>query len=105
MKEYLCAVFERYYDLKRNSKELNLYNVYSIVNVVIKMSVWSINIHDDEFYESEIYDYYCKVEKELDLVDEGELVKLMTDFEKASFYLIKLDKKYLKNFIKMKYTE
>ena len=41
-----------------------------------------------------------KMEKELNLVDEGKLVSIMTGLEKACFYLFKLDKEYLKNFIK-----
>lgn len=99
IKEYLRAIFERYYDLRTTAKELNLYSVYSIVNIVIKMSVWAIKIQDYELYNNEIYNYYCKVEKELNLVDEGKLIKLMSNFEKAGFYLLKIDKRYLKDFI------
>ncbi len=98
--DYINAVFERYYDLKNNQNDLDLYNVYSIVNVVIKMSFWSIKIKDFELFDNEIYNYYCKMEKELNLVDEGKLVSIMTGLEKACFYLFKLDKEYLKNFIK-----
>lgn len=42
------------------------------------------------------------MEKELNLVDEGKLVTIMNDLEKACFYLLKLDKKYLRNFIENK---
>lgn len=99
---YISAVFERYYDLKNNYKYLDLYNVYSIVNVVIKMSIWAIEIQDYELFDNEIYNYYCKMEKELNLVDEGKIVTIMTNLEKACFYLLKLDKNYLKSFIKNK---
>lgn len=102
IRNYISVVFERYYDLKNNSQDIELYNVYSIVNVVVKMSVWAIRIKDYELFENEIYNYYCKMEKELNLVDEGNLIKIMTDFEKACFYLLKLDKNYLKNFIENK---
>lgn len=100
IQHYISAVFERYYDLKNNYKYLDLYNVYSIVNVVIKMGIWAIEIQDFELFDNEIYGYYCKMEKELNLVDEGKLVSIMTNFEKACFYLLKLDKNYLKGFIK-----
>ena len=66
------------------------------------MSIWAIKIQDYEYFDNEIYDYYCKMEKELDLVDEGDLVKIMTDMEKACFYLLRLNKNYLKSFIKNK---
>lgn len=99
IQEYLKAIFERYNDLKNNSQKLDLYNVYSIVNVVIKMSIWAIKIKDYDLYNNEIYKYYCRVEKELNLVDEGALIKLMSDFEKASLYLLKLDKDCLKSLI------
>lgn len=102
IQHYIRAVFERYYDLKNNYKYLDLYNVYSIVNVVIKMSIWAIKIQDYELFDNEIYDYYCKLEKELNLVDEGKLVTIMTNLEKACFYLLKLDKNYLRNFIENK---
>lgn len=102
IQHYIKAVFERYYDLKNNYKYLDLYNVYSIVNVVVKMSIWSIKIQDYELFNNEIYDYYCKMEKELNLVDEGKLVTIMTNLEKACFYLLKLDKNYLRNFIENK---
>ena len=46
IQHYIRAVFERYYDIKNNYTCLNLYNVYSIVNVVVKMSIWSIKIQD-----------------------------------------------------------
>lgn len=95
--EYLNSIFERYYELK--NENLDLYNVYSIVNVVIKMSVWAIKIGDYELYDNDIYNYYCKVKEELPLIREAELVELMTDFEKASFYVLKLDKECLKNLI------
>ena len=42
------------------------------------------------------------MEKELNLVDEGKLVTIMTNLEKACFYLLKLDKNYLRNFIENK---
>lgn len=102
IRNYISVVFERYYDLKKNSQDIELYNVYSIVNVVVKMSVWAIRIKDYELFYDEIYNYYCKMKKELNLVDEGNLIKIMTDFEKACFYLLKLDKNYLKNFIENK---
>lgn len=102
IQHYIRAVFERYYDLKNNYKYLDLYNVYSIVNVVIKMSIWAIEIQDYKLFDNEIYDYYCKMEKELNLVDEGKIVTIMTNLEKACFYLLKLDKNYLRNFIKNK---
>lgn len=66
------------------------------------MSIWAIKIQDYEFFDNEIYEYYRKMEKELDLIDEGELVKIMTDMEKVCLYLFKLNKNYLKNFIKNK---
>lgn len=94
---------KRYYDIKNNFKDLDLYNVYSIINVVIKMSIWAIRIHDYELYNNEIYDYYCKMKNELDLVDEGKLVNIMTDLEKACFYLLKLNKDYLRIFIENKW--
>ena len=100
IQQYLKAVFERYYDLKKTSRGITLYNVYSIVNVVIKMSIWAIKISDFELFDNLIYNYYCKMKKELYLVDEGELVKIMTDLEKACFYLLKLDNSFLKDFIK-----
>ena len=100
--DYINAVFERYYDLKNNYNFSNLYTVYSLVNVVIKMSIWSIKIQDYELFDNTIYDYYCKLEKELYLVDEGNLIKIMTNLEKACFYLLKLDKQYLINFIENK---
>ena len=102
IQHYIRAVFERYYDIKNNYTCLNLYNVYSIVNVVVKMSIWAIKIQDYELFDNYIYDYYCKMEKELILVDEGKLVTIMTDLEKACFYLLKLNKNYLKNFIENK---
>lgn len=102
IQQYIHAVFERYYDIKNNFKDLDLYNVYSIVNVVIKMSIWAIRIHDYELYNNEIYDYYCKMKNELDLVDEGKLVNIMTDLEKACFYLLNLNKDYLRIFIENK---
>ena len=100
--DYINAVFERYYDLKNNYNFSNLYTVYSLVNVVIKMSIWSIKIQDYELFDNTIYDYYCKLEKELYLVDEGNLIKIMTNLEKACFYLLKLDKQYLISFIENK---
>lgn len=100
--DYINAVFERYYDLKNNYNFSNLYTVYSLVNVVIKMSIWSIKIQDYELFDNNIYDYYCKLEKELYLVDEGNLIKIMTNLEKACFYLLKLDKQYLISFIENK---
>lgn len=104
IQHYIEAVFERFYDLKDNYKNLDidLYNVYSIINVVIKMSVWAIEIKDYELFDNEIYNYYCKIEKELDLVEEGKIVTIMTNIEKACFYLLKIDKKYLRNFIENK---
>lgn len=102
IQHYIIAVFERYYDLKNNYKDLDLYNVYSIVNVIVKMSIWAIGIQDYELFNNEIYDYYCKMQKELKLVDEGKLVTIMTDLEKACFYLLKLNRSYLKNFIENK---
>ena len=102
IQHYIRAVFERYYDLKNTFKGADLYNVYSIVNVVVKMSIWAIRIQDYELFDNEIYNYYCKLEKELNLVDEGKLVTIMTDLEKACFYLLKLNKNYLKNFIENK---
>lgn len=102
IKNYIQAIFERYYDLKNNIKDLELYNVYSIVNVVIKMSIWAIDIKDCELFNNEIYSYFCKMEKELKYVDEEKLIKIMTDMEKACFYLFKIDKKYLRNFIEEK---
>lgn len=102
IQHYIRAVFERYYDLKNTFKGADLYNVYSIVNVVVKMSIWAIRIQNYELFDNEIYNYYCKLEKELDLVDEGKLVTIMTDLEKACFYLLKLNKNYLKNFIENK---
>ncbi len=66
------------------------------------MSIWAIRIQDYELFDNEIYNYYCKLEKELNLVDEGKLVTIMTDLEKACFYLLKLNKNYLKNFIENK---
>ncbi len=95
IKEYLNSVFERYYILKHNYEELNLYNVYSIVNVVIKMNKWAIKIKDDEILNNEIYKYYCEMEKELNLVDEKQLIKLMDDVEKKSFYTLR--KSYTKD--------
>lgn len=100
--DYINAVFERYYDLKNNYNFSNLYTVYSLVNVVIKMSIWSIKIQDYELFDNTIYDYYCKLEKELYLIDEGNLIKIMTNLEKACFYLLKLDKQYLISFIENK---
>lgn len=99
IKYYIQAVFDRYYDLKNSYNFLDIYSVYSIVNVVIKMFNWSIRIKDYELFDNEIYNYYCKMQKELDLVDEQKLLSIMTVYEKACFYLLKLDKEYLKNFI------
>ena len=99
IKYYIQAVFDRYYDLKNNYNFLDIYSVYSIVNVVIKMFNWSIRIKDYELFDNEIYNYYCKMQKELDLVDEQKLLSIMTVYEKACFYLLKRDKEYLKNFI------
>ena len=96
---YIQAVFDRYYDLKNNYNFLDIYSVYSIVNVVIKMFNWSIRIKDYELFDNEIYNYYCKMQKEIELVDEQKMLSIMTVYEKACFYLLKLDKEYLKNFI------
>ena len=98
IQDYLQAIFDRYYDLKRY-KELTLYNVYSIINVVIKMGAWCIEIKDDKLFNTKICEAYCKMQKEIKLIDEIELVKIMTNFEKASFYLMKLDMKYFRNFL------
>ena len=39
------------------------------------------------------------MQKEIELINEIEIVKIMTNFEKASFYLMKLDMKYFRNFL------
>lgn len=98
IQDYLQAIFDRYYDLKRY-KELTLYNVYSIVNVVIKLGAWCIEIKDYKLFNTKICEAYYKMQKEIELINEIEIVKIMTNFEKASFYLMKLDMKYFRNFL------
>ena len=93
IKDYLKAIFTRYYDIKKNYSTLNLYNVYSIFNVVIKMSVWAVKINNYELYNNEIYDYYIKAKNELPLVSEKELTSLFSSFEKESYYLLKSNNK------------
>ena len=97
---FLNAIFERYDYLKKSYKGIELYNVYSIVNVVIKMSYWAIGIKKDEIYDKDVYPYIQKVLKEVDLVDEKELIKIMSRDEKKCYPLLKLHKKYLKAHIK-----
>lgn len=101
IKQYLTAIFERYYDLKctLKSENLQLYNVYSIVNSVIKMSIWAIEIQDYELFYNEILNYFYQIEEEIKLVDELELIKIMSDAEKVCFYLQRIDIESLKKFI------
>lgn len=103
IEDYLKALFERYYNLKDSSTDLNLYNVYSIVNVVIKMSVWAIRIKDYELYDDTIQEYFNKMKEELVLVKESELMKLFNDFETEAFFLGTKDLGLLREWIKKKY--
>lgn len=104
IQQYLYAIFERYYHLKEQYKNLNLYNVYSIVNVVIKMSIWSIKIHDYDLYDNEIYHYFHKVEEELFLIDETALIKLLNVTEREYWNLLRKNKDLLRKTIEKRFT-
>ena len=100
--DYSKAIFDRYEILKDENKKLDLYNVYSIVNMVFKMSRWAIKIEADDIFENEIKSFLIKLEKEITLVNETELINLMTDFEKRCYYLRKEKenfKKYLQEYV------
>ncbi len=98
--DYLNAVFNRYYDLKNSNDQILLYNVYSIVNVLIRVCKCSIKIKDYELYENIISGkYYEKVKEDLKLVDEIELIKLMDDFERDCFLILKKNREGLRNFM------
>ncbi|MCL2860014.1 MAG: glycosyltransferase [Oscillospiraceae bacterium] len=98
--EYIDVIFERYYYIKEKYPDLQLNNVYSIVNVVIKMSRWAIRGNFLDLYNGKLKEYHNVLKKELISVDEGELIKLMTNFEKMSLYMLEIDRDIYINVIK-----
>lgn len=90
--DFVDILFKRYYYIKRKHADLQLYNVYSIVNTVTRVSRWAIRGNFLDLYNNEIKEYQNILKKELVLVDEGELIKIMTAFDKMSLYMLEIDR-------------
>ena len=91
--DYITAIFDRYFIIKNCSLSLDLYNVYSLFNVIFKMCYWSIKINDLKLIDYILNKYYIIAYKELNLINKVDLINLFTPFEKESYYLLNSNSK------------